>query len=140
MKQNHHFVVTQQNFQWLPPTLREEEDDAGCRRNAKRIQTSAKENLPEQDENIHPFLTEYRFNTRTARHLHCEICGVCPLYVPRSNPDGFAVTIYCMDDYPPGGGGALSAKVEEFDGTNWEDFIGKSSIVGKTEGGGKRPA
>ncbi|MEJ8567901.1 GFA family protein [Elongatibacter sediminis] len=60
-------------------------------------------------------LTEYRFNTRVARHYFCRICGCRPFYVPRSNPDGFSVNARCLD----------RATVEEivvipFDGQNWE--------------------
>jgi hypothetical protein len=42
-------------------------------------------------------LTEYRFNTGTARHLFCRHCGVKSFYVPRSNPDGYSVNVRCLD-------------------------------------------
>ena len=42
-------------------------------------------------------LTEYRFNTGSARHLFCSRCGVKPFYVPRSNPDGYSVNARCLD-------------------------------------------
>jgi hypothetical protein len=42
-------------------------------------------------------LTEYRFNTGTARHLFCRRCGVKSFYVPRSNPDGYSVNVRCLD-------------------------------------------
>jgi hypothetical protein len=42
-------------------------------------------------------LTEYRFNTGTARHLFCRHCGVKSFYVPRSNPDGYSVNLRCLD-------------------------------------------
>lgn len=60
-------------------------------------------------------LTEYRFNTGAARHLFCSICGVKSFYVPRSNPDGYAVTWRCLDDWQ-----TMDASVTGFDGDNWE--------------------
>ena len=42
-------------------------------------------------------LTTYTFNTRTAKHLFCRICGVKAFYVPRSNPDGYSVNVRCLD-------------------------------------------
>jgi hypothetical protein len=43
-------------------------------------------------------LSEYTFNTGTARHLFCRHCGVKSFYVPRSNPDGFDVNARCLDE------------------------------------------
>ena len=60
-------------------------------------------------------LIEYRFNTRTARHLFCRVCGVKSFYVPRSNPDGFAVTWRCLDEWE-----RFEVAVEAFDGQHWE--------------------
>lgn len=60
-------------------------------------------------------LTEYRFNTGVARHLFCSICGVKSFYIPRSNPDGVAVTWRCLDDWQ-----AMDAAISAFDGQNWE--------------------
>lgn len=42
-------------------------------------------------------LSEYRFNTGTARHLFCRRCGVKSFYVPRSHPDGYDVNLRCLD-------------------------------------------
>jgi hypothetical protein len=42
-------------------------------------------------------LTEYRFNTGTARHLFCRHCGIKSYYVPRSNPDGYSVNARCLE-------------------------------------------
>ncbi|MFW2404829.1 MAG: GFA family protein [Gammaproteobacteria bacterium] len=59
-------------------------------------------------------LTEYTFNTGTARHLFCRRCGIKSFYVPRSNPDGFSVNVNCLDNAP------AQMKIEDFDGQNWE--------------------
>ena len=42
-------------------------------------------------------LTEYTFNTGTAKHRFCRHCGIKSFYVPRSNPDGFDVNVHCLD-------------------------------------------
>lgn len=60
-------------------------------------------------------LTEYRFNTGVARHLFCAVCGVKSFYIPRSNPDGYAITWRCLDDWQ-----SLEADISKFDGQNWE--------------------
>ncbi|MGV1014698.1 MAG: GFA family protein [Methyloceanibacter sp.] len=61
-------------------------------------------------------LTTYSFNTGTAKHLFCSVCGVKSFYVPRSHPDGFSVNVRCLDD-----GTVEVAKVTTFDGQHWED-------------------
>lgn len=43
-------------------------------------------------------LTSYTFNTGTAKHLFCSVCGIKSFYVPRSHPDGFSVNARCLDD------------------------------------------
>jgi hypothetical protein len=61
------------------------------------------------------YLTSYQFNTGTAKHLFCSICGVKSFYVPRSHPDGYSVNARCLDE-----GTVTSMRVERFDGKNWE--------------------
>ena len=60
-------------------------------------------------------LSDYRFNTGTARHLFCSQCGIKSFYVPRSHPDGFSVNANCLD-LPE----EVVVTVEAFDGQNWE--------------------
>jgi hypothetical protein len=55
-------------------------------------------------------LSEYRFNTGTARHLFCRHCGVKSFYVPRSNPDGYSVNLRCLDQAT-----VAAVRVEPFD-------------------------
>jgi len=42
-------------------------------------------------------LRTYSFNTHTAKHLFCSVCGVKSFYVPRSHPDGISVNARCID-------------------------------------------
>lgn len=61
-------------------------------------------------------LAEYRFGSETAVHTFCAFCGIKPVYVPRSNPDGYSVNLRCLDDFPD-----LDYRLRPFDGRNWED-------------------
>ncbi len=60
-------------------------------------------------------LTEYRFNTGTARHLFCSVCGIKSFYVPRSHPDGFSVNARCLDE-----GSVEAMEIHQSDGRDWE--------------------
>ncbi|KAL7390023.1 hypothetical protein ABVT39_013638 [Epinephelus coioides] len=40
-------------------------------------------------------LTTYTFNTHVAKHTFCKTCGVQSFYTPRSNPDGYGMTVSC---------------------------------------------
>lgn len=42
-------------------------------------------------------LTLYTFNTHTARHWFCSICGIKSFYIPRSHPDGLSINVRCLD-------------------------------------------
>ena len=60
-------------------------------------------------------LTTYEFNTKTAKHLFCSLCGIKSFYVPRSHPDGYSVNARCLD-----GGTIEEMKIVPLDGRNWE--------------------
>jgi hypothetical protein len=60
-------------------------------------------------------LHDYQFNTGTAHHLFCTVCGVKSYYVPRSHPDGFSINVRCLDE-----GTVKAIHVSEIDGRNWE--------------------
>jgi hypothetical protein len=63
-------------------------------------------------------LSTYTFNTRTARHTFCKICGIHPFYRPRSHPNSIDVNVRCLD------GNVLSEfSIDYFDGDNWEENI-----------------
>jgi hypothetical protein len=71
-------------------------------------------------------LTEYKFNTGAATHLFCSVCGVKSFYIPRSNPDGVAVTWRCLDDWQ-----AFDVTIDPFDGQNWEAHAGRLAAKSK---------
>lgn len=64
-------------------------------------------------------LARYTFNTGAAQHLFCKTCGVKSFYIPRSNPDGIAVTWRCLDGWQ-----SLAVTTNRFDGQNWEANAG----------------
>lgn len=65
-------------------------------------------------------LTTYQFNTRTAKHLFCSVCGVKSFYVPRSHPDGFSVNARCLDE-----GTLRITSVRQSNGREWEKLYPK---------------
>lgn len=63
-------------------------------------------------------LTLYTFGSGAAKHYFCKICGVKPLYIPKSHPEDYSVNLRCIK------GGTLSAsETIHFDGQNWEANI-----------------
>ena len=75
----------------------------------------------------HDNITEYTFNTGVAKHKFCATCGICSFYHPRSNPDGIAITLSCLDSYQeliP----SNRIRYNTFDGINWESYIDNSGI------------
>ena len=63
-------------------------------------------------------LTTYSFNTHTAKHLFCSVCGIKSFYVPRSHPDGYSINFRCLSarDF-------ASVTTSEFDGRHWEESV-----------------
>jgi len=75
-------------------------------------------------------LREYRFGTRTARHLFCETCGVKSFYVPRSHPNGVSVNARCLDPDD-----SRRLRISPFDGANWERSAAALSSAAEDGGG-----
>ncbi|MGI6902313.1 MULTISPECIES: GFA family protein [Leclercia] len=46
-------------------------------------------------------LTEYRFNTQTAVHYFCSVCGIYTFHQRRSNPDQYGVNVACIEGVSP---------------------------------------
>jgi hypothetical protein len=60
-------------------------------------------------------LTEYTFNTRTAKHWFCKHCGMHPIYRPRSHPNGYSINARCLD-----GDTWRALPIHPFGGRDWE--------------------
>jgi hypothetical protein len=65
-------------------------------------------------------LATYEFNTRTAKHTFCKVCGIHPFYIPRSDPDKIDVNVRCLE-----GIDLAAVSIKRFDGRNWEAAIQK---------------
>ena len=66
-------------------------------------------------------LAEYTFNTGTAKHFFCSVCGIKSFYVPRSNPDGYSVNAGCLDE-----GTVERMTIVPLDGRNRERTYGRA--------------
>ena len=56
------------------------------------------------------------------------MCGICSFYIPRSNPDGYGVTVHCVDP-----GTMEHVEVTQFDGRNWEKEYAATGIAEQTK-------
>jgi hypothetical protein len=83
--------------------------------------------VPQSDFELDPaseeFLTLYTFGTHTAKHLFCKVCGITSYYIPRSNPDGIAVTLNCIDP-----GTITNVEKRAYDGKDWDSGYLQSEI------------
>ncbi|KAL2921749.1 Centromere protein V [Bienertia sinuspersici] len=68
-------------------------------------------------------ITTYTYGTHTAKHTFCNVCGITSFYTPRSNPDGVAVTLNCLDH-----GTVTHVEIRSFDGVNWDDSYSQTGI------------
>ena len=59
-------------------------------------------------------LTAYGFNTHTAKHLFCAVCGIKSFYVPRADPWSRSINVRCIDP-----GTVEEMIVSQFNGRRW---------------------
>jgi len=57
-------------------------------------------------------LSLYQWNTRTARHYFCSLCGIYTHHQRRSNPDEYGVNAACLEGTDP----AMLEKVQTWNG------------------------
>jgi hypothetical protein len=72
-------------------------------------------------------LSTYTFGTRVAQHMFCKSCGITTHYVPRSNPDGIAVTIMALAP-----GTVHTMTIRRFDGEHWDAAFKATNIASQT--------
>ncbi len=65
----------------------------------------------------------YKFGTGTAQHMFCKSCGISPLTVPRSYPEGYNINYRCLEKDT-----VRSVNVTPRDGQNWEEEMAKGNI------------
>jgi len=46
-------------------------------------------------------LTLYEFNTNTAKHYFCSVCGIYTHHQRRSNPNQFGINVSCLEGVSP---------------------------------------
>lgn len=46
-------------------------------------------------------LSEYQFNTKTAKHFFCSVCGIYTHHQRRSNPRQYGVNVACIEGVSP---------------------------------------
>lgn len=71
-------------------------------------------------------LSEYRFNTRTARHFFCSQCGIYTHHQRRSNSEQYGVNVACLKDVSP----FDFEEVQVLDGANHPRDTGRGSKAG----------
>lgn len=120
-RRNIHFMVHASDF-WLVDVNTSEENATVCGSAADQMSSSVLKHYEKET-------ILYQWGTMTAVRRFCRTCGVLPFYIPRSNQDGYAVTLPCADwgeDGPP------PTEVRFFDGINWEASYLATRIAMKT--------
>jgi hypothetical protein len=57
----------------------------------------------------------YQFNTKTAKHYFCPVCGIHSYYIPRSHPQKIDVNVRCLE-----GVDLQHLTIRPFNGREWE--------------------
>ena len=60
-------------------------------------------------------VSEYRWNTKVARHYFCPRCGIYTFHRKTSAPDHFGVNVFCLDGMNPN-----DIPVRETEGANMD--------------------
>lgn len=74
-------------------------------------------------------LTEYRFNTGTAKHFFCSVCGIYTHHQRRSNPNQYGINAACLEGVSP----FDFSNLPVMDGVNHpsDDKTGGGGLIGR---------
>ncbi len=92
MRGNVHIIIPKSDFQILMPKSKSENENENTNKNEN-------ETFVQQEETFEEATTLYEWGTMTAKRRFCKTCGILPWYIPRSNPDGVAITLNCIVDF-----------------------------------------
>ncbi|MEG3663371.1 GFA family protein [Celeribacter halophilus] len=70
-------------------------------------------------------LTLYEFNTKTAKHYFCPVCGIYTHHQRRSNPTQFGINVACLEGVSP----FDFAEVVVYDGVNHPSDASSGPLV-----------
>jgi hypothetical protein len=130
MRQNTHIIVPARDFIL----------DMQCNNHHHHAADSEKEHQIEEEKTQEQLLEQetilYQWGTKTAIRRFCKTCGILPWYRPRSNPDGYAITIHCIDWSSSQNGSTRTdssfsrcpllppaISIQTFDGVHWEETM-----------------
>lgn len=71
-------------------------------------------------------LTLYQFNTRTAKHYFCRVCGIKTHHQRRSDPTQYGINLACLTGHSP----FDLAEVPVSDGINHPSDTGENQLAG----------
>uniref|UniRef100_A0A7S4J2W6 CENP-V/GFA domain-containing protein n=1 Tax=Odontella aurita TaxID=265563 RepID=A0A7S4J2W6_9STRA len=108
--------------------------DCAMRRNVHFVIPAEDLTLTMEGETLEDATILYEWGTRAAKRRFCRTCGILPFYIPRSNPDGVAITLRCADFGPEGEGPTVVVK--KFDGVHWEESHAKTGIAAESKRSG----
>ena len=110
MRKNAHLVVPSADFQlyMMSQSSSSNDHDDG----------DVVVDVSKQEQLLKERTTLYQWGTKQAVRRFCNKCGILPWYIPRSNPDGVAITIHCVLNKEK-----IPVEWISIDGQNWEQMM-----------------
>jgi len=74
----------------------------------------------DMEETLQDMTILYQWGMQTVIQCFCQTCGISPWYHPCLNPDGYAITICCINWTDGGSREPPTIQIKHFDGQHWE--------------------